>query len=48
MTPLMRELTPEEGFPRLPVHELRLASPPGERSPACARLAALSAEDFRL
>ena len=48
MTPLMRELTPEEGFPRLPVHELRLASPPGERSPACARLAALIAEDFRL
>jgi len=48
LTPLMRELTPEEGFSQLPVHELRLASPPGERSPACARLAALIAEDFRL
>lgn len=48
MTATMRELTPEEGFPRLPVHELRLASPPGERSPACAFLAGLIAEDFRL
>ncbi|MCI1011194.1 MAG: LysR family transcriptional regulator [Pseudomonas sp. PGPPP4] len=48
MTPPMRELTPEEGFPALPVHELRLASPPGERSPACASLAGLIAEDFRI
>jgi DNA-binding transcriptional LysR family regulator len=48
MTPPMRELSPEEGFPRLPVHELRLASPPGERSPACAHLAGLIAEDFRI
>jgi len=48
MTPPMRELSPEEGFPRLPVHELRLASPPGERSPACASLAGLIAEDFRI
>ncbi len=48
MTATMRELTPEEGFPRLPWHALRLASPPGERSPACAHLASLIAEDFRL
>ncbi|KUM41306.1 LysR family transcriptional regulator [Pseudomonas sp. EpS/L25] len=48
MTPLMRELSPDEGFPALPLHELRLASLPGERSLACARLAALIAEDFRL
>ncbi|MXS20206.1 LysR family transcriptional regulator [Pseudomonas oryzihabitans] len=48
MTPPMRELTPEEGFVQLPVHELRLASPPGERSPACASLAGLIAEDFRI
>ena len=48
MTPPMHELTPEEGFPALPVHELRLASPPGERSPACASLAGLIAEDFRI
>lgn len=48
MTAPMRELLPEEGFPALPVHELRLASPPGERSPACAHLAALIAEDFHL
>lgn len=48
MTSPMRELTPEEGFVQLPVHELRLASPPGERSPACASLAGLIAEDFRI
>lgn len=48
MTAPMRELLPDEGFPVLPLHELRLASPPGERSPACARLAGLIAEDFRL
>ncbi|UUW69922.1 LysR family transcriptional regulator [Pseudomonas oryzihabitans] len=48
MTPPMRELAPEEGFVQLPVHELRLASPPGERSPACASLAGLIAEDFRI
>ncbi|WP_278439189.1 LysR family transcriptional regulator [Pseudomonas oryzihabitans] len=48
MTPPMRELTSEEGFPAVPVHELRLASPPGERSPACASLAGLIAEDFRI
>ncbi|MCD4866075.1 LysR family transcriptional regulator [Pseudomonas sp. PLB05] len=48
MTPPMRELMPEEGFGQLPVHELRLASPPGERSSACASLAGLIAEDFRL
>ncbi|MDR6233367.1 LysR family transcriptional regulator [Pseudomonas oryzihabitans] len=48
MTPPMRELLPDEGFPALPLHELRLASPPGERSPACERLAGLIAEDFRL
>jgi len=48
MTPPMRELLSDEGFPALPLHELRLASPPGERSPACAHLAALIAEGFRL
>jgi hypothetical protein len=42
----MRVLAPADGFPELPVHELRLMSAPGELSAAAEVLVGLIGHDF--
>jgi hypothetical protein len=44
----MRELASEDGFPELPLHELKLMKAPGSASAAAEVMTQLISDNFRL